>query len=132
MVLICRIYSLNLVFSLFYEEWTDDASQTLIDMDAEFFRLLNHLGVTGIPTLLDYYESTDAASLTRKLSTIPAFQGITSPMKQVPGGWVADFGSRYFTEDFPFGLRWIKELAKQNNISTPVIDKVYDWGMNLL
>lgn len=117
---------------LFYEEWTDAASQTLIDMDAEFFKLLDQLGVTGIPTLLDYYESTDAASLTRKLSTIPAFQGITSPMKQVPGGWVADFGSRYFTEDFPYGLRWIKELAKQNNISTPVIDKVYDWGMNLL
>lgn len=117
---------------LFYEEWTDAASQTLIDMDAEFFGLLDKLGVTGIPTLLDYYDSTDAASLTRKLSTIPAFQGITSPMKQVTGGWVADFGSRYFTEDFPFGLRWIKELAEQNNISTPVIDRVYDWGMNLL
>ena len=117
---------------LFYEEWTDAASQTLIDMDAEFFTLLDTLGVTGIPTLLDYYESTDAASLTHKLSTIPAFQGITSPMKRVPGGWVADFGSRYFTEDFPYGLRWIKELAEQNNINTPVIDKVYDWGMNLL
>ena len=117
---------------LFYEEWTNAASQTLIDMDAEFFTLLDKLGVTGIPTLLDYYDSIDAASLTRKLSTIPAFQGITSPMKQVPGGWVADFGSRYFTEDFPYGLRWIKELAEQNRINTPVIDKVYDWGMNLL
>lgn len=117
---------------LFYEEWTDDASQTLIDMDAEFFHLLDKLGVSGIPTLLDYYESTEAQSLTRKLSSIPAFQGITSPMKQVPGGWVADFGSRYFTEDFPYGLRWIKELASQNNLNTPVIDKVYDWGMNLL
>lgn len=117
---------------LFYEEWTDAASQTLIDMDAEFFQLLDKLGVTGIPTLLDYYDSTDAASLTRKLSSIPAFKGITSPMKQVPGGWVADFGSRYFTEDFPYGLRWIKELASQNNLNTPVIDKVYDWGMNLL
>ena len=57
---------------------------------------------------------------------------ITSPMIQVPGGWKADFGSRYFTEDFPFGLRWIKELAQKNNIETPVIDKVYDWGMNLI
>ena len=117
---------------LFYEQWTDDASRTLIDMDAEFFKLLNRLGVTGIPTLLDYYDSTDAASLTRKLSSIQAFKGITSPMKQVPGGWVADFGSRYFTEDFPYGLRWIKELAEQNKINTPVIDKVYDWGMNLI
>lgn len=117
---------------LFYREWTDQSSQILIDMDAEFFRLLDKLGVKGIPTLLDYYESTDAASLTRKISSIPAFMNITSPMVQVPGGWKADFGSRYFTEDFPFGLRWIKELAQKNNLETPVIDRVYDWGMNLI
>ena len=117
---------------LFYREWTDEASQCLIDMDAEFFRLLGRLGVSGIPTLLDYYESTDAQSLTRKISSIPAFLNITSPMVQVPGGWKADFTSRYFTEDFPFGLRWIKELCKQNGVPTPVIDNVYNWGMNLL
>ena len=117
---------------LFYREWTDESSRILIDMDAEFFRLLDALDVKGIPTLLEYYDSTDAASLTRKISSIPAFLNITSPMVQVPGGWKADFGSRYFTEDFPFGLRWIKELAEKNNIETPVIDKVYDWGMNLI
>ena len=114
---------------LFYKEWTDEASQTLIDMDLEFFVLLDKLQVKGIPTLLDYYESTDAASLTRKISSIPAFQTITSPMIQCEGGWKLDKSSRYFTEDFPSGLRWIKELASQNKIETPVIDKVYDWGM---
>jgi len=113
---------------LFYKEWTDAASQKLIDMDAEFFRLLDVLGVHSIPTLLDYYESTDAASLTRKISSIPAFQSIESPMIEADGGWKADFGSRYFTEDFPFGLRWIKELAAANGIDTPVIDEVYGWG----
>ena len=117
---------------LFYKEWTDEASKKLIDMDAEFFRLLDRLGVNGIPTLLDYYESTDATSLTAKISSIEAFQAITSPMVQVEGGWKMDRTSRYFTEDFPFGLRWIKDLAVQNNIDTPVIDEVYDWGMHLL
>ena len=117
---------------LFYKEWTDEASKKLIDMDAEFFRLLDKLGVNGIPTLLDYYESTDATSLTAKISSIEAFQAITSPMVQVEGGWKMDRTSRYFTEDFPFGLRWIKDLAVQNNIDTPVIDEVYDWGMHLL
>ena len=107
---------------LFYKEWTDEASQLLIDMDAEFFQLLDKLGVHTLPTLLDYYESDDAVSLTRKIRSIPAFQSITSPMKQVEGGWVADFGSRYFTEDFPFGLRWIKDLAEQNNLILSNID----------
>lgn len=115
---------------LFYKEWTDEASQKLIDMDAEFFRLLVKLGVQSIPTLLDYYESTNATSLTRKIMSIPAFQTISSPMKQTKGGWVADFNSRYFTEDFPFGLRWIKDLAQRHNIETPVIDEVYFWGIN--
>ena len=117
---------------LFYKEWTDEASQKLVDMDAEFFKLLGTLGVGGIPTLLDYYESTDAASLTRKISSIPAFQTIESPMIEDSGGWKADFKSRYFTEDFPFGLRWIKELSEKHNIKTPVIDEVYAWGMSRL
>lgn len=115
---------------LFYKEWTDEASQKLIDMDAEFFRLLGKLGISGISPLLEYYESTDAASLTRKISSIPAFQAITSPMVETEGGWKADFGSRYFTEDFPFGLRWIKELAEENDVPTPIIDEVYNWGIN--
>lgn len=115
---------------LFYKEWTDEASQMIIDMDAEFFKLLDVLGVHSLPTLLDYYESTDAQSLTRKIKSIPAFQSITSPMKEVEGGWVADFESRYFTEDFPFGLRWIKEMVNKNNIQTQMIDKVYHWGIS--
>ena len=135
-----RLYSMfhgreNEVFDhniLFYKEWTDEASQLLIDMDAEFFQLLDKLNVHSIPTLLDYYESTDATSLTRKIQSIPAFQTITSPMKQVEGGWMVDFESRYFTEDFPFGLRWIKELASAHEINVPIVNKVYSWGMNSL
>lgn len=117
---------------LFYKEWTDEASQLLIDMDSEFFQLLDKLGVHSLPTLLDYYESYDAASLTKKIQSIPAFQSITSPMKQVNGGWMADFESRYFTEDFPFGLRWIREIARFNSINTPVIDIVYNWGTTIM
>lgn len=134
-----RLYSMfhgkeNEVFDhniLFYKEWTDEASQLLIDMDGEFFCLLDKLDVHSLPTLLDYYESSDAASLTRKISSIPAFQSITSPMKPVGRGWVADYGSRYFTEDFPYGLRWIKEMAGHHHIITPCIDKVYEWGVHL-
>ena len=116
---------------LFYKEWTDEASQLLIEMDKEFFRLLDKLGANNgkIQPLLEYYESTDAASLTRKLTSIPAFQNIGSPMKKVENGWCADFTSRYFTEDFPYGLKYIKELARENNLSTPTIDKVFSWGM---
>ena len=118
----------------FYSDWTDEASQLLIDMDAEFFRLLHVLPVTpgAIPSVLDYYESTDAASLTEKLHSIEAFKGILSPMKKVGDGFVPDFHSRYFTEDFPYGLAIIHRLMHEHHIPSPYINKVYDWGMHLL
>ena len=119
--------------SLFYEEWTIEASNYLIKMDEEFQKLLDVLPVTkgSIPTILDYYESTDAVSLTNKLQSIQAFKGLKSPMKKVEGGYIPDFGSRYFTEDFPYGLQIIKEQAKQHSVSTPIIDKILNWGMSL-
>ena len=119
---------------LFYEEWTEEAADLYIKMDEEFFRLLSLLPVEQgyLPTALNYYESHDAASLARKLSSIQGFKGITSPMKQTAGGWVADYSSRYFTEDFPFGLKYIWQLAHEKGVSCPYIDRVYAWGMSKL
>ena len=119
---------------LFYEEWTVEAAQLLIDMDEEFFTILRYLPVSEgyLPRILDYYESHDAESLARKLSSIQGFKGITSPMTETAEGWVPDFASRYFTEDFPYGLRYIWELAHQLNVDVPCIDKVYNWGVSKL
>lgn len=116
----------------FYEEWTEAAADLYIKMDEEFFRLLKVLPVSAnyLPTVLDYYESNDAKSLANKLGSIQGFKGITSPMRQLENGWVADFESRYFTEDFPFGLKYIWQLAHDKGISCPNIDMVYEWGMS--
>lgn len=124
-----EVYDHNI---LFYKEWTNEASQILIEMDAEFMQLLDVLPVTKgvIASLLEYYESHDAESLTKKISSIQAFQNITSPMKEVDGGWIPDFDSRYFTEDFPYGLKFIIELAKDKNINCPNLNKVFDWGIS--
>lgn len=116
----------------FYAEWTLEASALLIQMDDEFQHLLKALGLKPgcIPTILDYYESTDAVSLTQKLHDIKAFQGIPSPMKEIEGGWIPDFSSRYFTEDFPSGMRFIIETAHKQNVSIPTIEKIYQWGLS--
>jgi len=116
----------------FYTDWTPEAAQLYIDMDAEFQTLLRTLPVRSeaIPDVLTYYESHDAASLAHKLRTIPAFQGILSPMKEVEGGFLPDFHSRYFTEDFPFGMRFIIELAQEKGVQIPKMKEVYEWGIN--
>ena len=117
----------------FYAEWTMEASELLIQMDDEFQKLLNALGLKPgcIPTILDYYESADAVSLTQKLHEIRAFQGILSPMKEVADGWIPDFTSRYFTEDFPYGMRFIVVTAHEHNVEIPTIEKVYQWGLKV-
>lgn len=116
----------------FYEEWTEEAAALLIEMDKEFFRLLSRLPVSEgfLPTILDYYESHDAKSLARKLSSIRGFQGILSPMKETAAGWVPDYTSRYFTEDFGCGLRIIWELINKYNVHAPMINKVYHWWVD--
>lgn len=117
---------------MFYGDWDDGSSALLIAMDNEFQRLLEQLPVRkgAIPTILDYYESSDASSLTRKLCSIRAFGGIVAPMMQTPKGWVPDFTSRYFTEDFPFGLKFIHDTMRQQSLASPVIDRVLEWGLS--
>lgn len=119
----------------FYADWTLEASELLIAMDKEFQTLISKLGLKKgcIPTVLDYYESYDAKSLTKKLCSIPAFQGILSPMTvNMFGRFEPDFSSRYFTEDFPYGLRFIVETAKKQMVEIEKIKEVYKWGMNLI
>ena len=116
----------------FYAEWTIEASALLVQMDNEFQLLLKTLGIKAgcIPTILDYYESTDEITLTQKLHDIKAFQGILSPMKEVEGGFIPDFSSRYFKEDFPYGMRFIVETAHKHHVQIPTIEGVYQWGLS--
>ena len=118
----------------FYGEWTDEASAIYIEMDKELHDLLKELPVSAdcLPTVLDYYESHDAPSLTRKLRSIKAFQGILSPMKETAEGFVPDLHSRYFTEDFPYGLNLLRQLAKEKNVNTPTMDEVQRWGQQMI
>ena len=116
---------------LFYEEWTEEAARLYIEMDNELQALLEQLPVRkgSIATVLYYYESTDATSLARKLQSIEAFKGILSPMKETEDGYVPDFHSRYFTEDFPYGLAIVHRLTHEKGVPSPTIDMIYDWGM---
>lgn len=118
---------------LFYEEWTEEASDLLIALDKELFALLSHLPVAKdyLMPILPYYESTDAQSLTRKIRSISGFKGIKTPMLVSDQGWQPDLSSRYFQEDFNYGLRYIYQEAHRLGVNVPTIDKVYNWGLAL-
>lgn len=120
--------------SYFYKEWTNEASDIIIAMDREFFLLLDdlHIRKGAIKPLLEHYESTDAESMTKKIRSITALSKVLSPMKAAESGFVPDFQSRYFTEDFPYGLAAIQKLAIEKGVNTPMIDEVMSWGQSIL
>ena len=119
----------------FYADWTIEAAHYYIEMDREFQSMLKLLPVTdnAIPNVLDYYESHDEKSLRDKLASIPAFKSLMAPMiGNDVDGYEPDFNSRSFNEDFPYGLYSIVKVAHEMNFSTPLIDEVYRWGMDMI
>ena len=118
---------------LFYEEWTNEASELLITLDKELFSVLAKLPVAPdfLMPILPYYESTDAESLTRKIRSINGFKGLTTPLIFSEKGWQPDLNSRYFREDFMHGLRYIHQEAHNLGIEVPMMNKVYNWGVEV-
>ncbi len=118
----------------FYADWNDAASHLLIDMDRELFDIIDRLPVSKsfLPPILEYYESFDAATLSAKLRSIESFKNIMAPMIETDSGWQPDFSSRYFTEDFAVGLKYIRDLAIKHDVPTPNINNVYEWGCRLI
>lgn len=119
--------------SKFYVGWSDKASTTLFGMDSELHVLLAKITeVTGLNTdairpLTEHYESPTIEALTAKINSIPTFQTVFAPMKEVEGGYIADTTSRMFTEDFPWGLAVIRSYFELFGIAAPTMDKVLGW-----
>lgn len=115
---------------LFYENWDNQASELYVALDDEFQTLLSLLPVDRkmIPPVLEYYESGNIDALTQKITSISAFKGIKAPMVRTRKGWIPDFSSRYFTEDFSYGMKYILTTSRNLNLDLSLIRKVYEWG----
>lgn len=114
---------------LFYEEWTNEASQILITCDQELQQLCKviPLDLSAVKSLKKHYESQTVEQMTKKIRGIKAFKGLTSPMKKNEKGWVPDWNSRYFTTDFSYGLKIIKEIAELFSVTVPNINTIWEW-----
>ena len=111
----------------FYVGWSDETSKTLFAMDKELHNLLDSMkgiDTAAIRPLPEHYESPTIEALTAKINSIPTFQTVFAPMKEVEGGYVADTTSRMFTEDFPWGLAVIRSYFELFDIAAPTMDKV--------
>lgn len=115
---------------LFYEEWDDASSELLIACDEEvqkICRALPEFHLEHVKSLRAHYESPTVEAMTRKISSIAAFKGLTTPTVEVEGGVIPDLHSRYFTADFSYGLTIIKQVADFAKVKTPFIDDTIRW-----
>lgn len=114
---------------MFYEEWNDEASQMLLDYDNELQRICKAMPIdlSEIVPLTTYYESETPEKMTKKLKSIKAFEVVKVPLIKSEKGYVPDFSSRMFVEDYPFGIALIKDFAIKTGVKTPVVDKLLDF-----
>lgn len=115
---------------MYYEEWTDEFSKLLFKMSDEMIEMCSALPIdmSYVKGISEYYESKSPEDFTLKAHSIPSFKELKLPMKVLGDEtYIPDFDSRYFKEDFPFGLAIIKGLSKITGTKTEAIDSVLDW-----
>lgn len=119
-----------------YKQWDILSSEMLLGCDDELKECMEKLPMfdfSGLQLLRYHYEidtvegTDDVDRLTKKMQSL-VFLKDFAPMKQTESGkWVPDFGSRYFLEDYPFGLAILKSFCKLCGVNTPYMDKVLGW-----
>lgn len=115
---------------LFYEDWDDTSSELLIACDDEVMKIckaMPEFELQYVKSLKTHYDSSSVEKMTKKISSIEAFKGLTSPVIKVDGGVIPDLHSRYFTADFSYGLSIIKQIAAFAGVETPNINETMDW-----
>lgn len=114
----------------FYTEWTDESSRLFIDCDEEvqtLCRVMDGIDLAGVQSVTEYFDAETAQQMTTKIRNIVALKNIQTPMVITENGYIPDFKSRYFLEDFPFGLCIIKSFCEIVKHKTPSIDKILMW-----
>ena len=120
---------------LFYEDWNNETSELLIACDNEVQKLcraLKQFDLSYVKSLREHYESPTAEAMTKKISSIIGFKGLTSPTVKVDGGYIPDFDSRYFTADFSYGLAILLQIADFVGLDVPNMKSTLQWYYELV
>lgn len=114
----------------FYSEWDEISANTLFKCDYELQKLcqsLNKIDLSYVKSLKEHYEADTEEKFVKKMKSIESFKKIKAPVEEKNGKFFPDYTSRYFLEDFPFGLLIIKGFSVICNVETPTIDLIIMW-----
>lgn len=120
----------------FYKKWDDFSSEMLIGCDCELqqaCKKMSRYDLTGILSLKEHYEirsmpgESDIEKMTNKIRQLVYLKDNVPMIEQENGKFIPNFESRYFTEDFPFGLCIVKDFCHLCGVESPYIDRVLGW-----
>lgn len=120
----------------FYKQWDNFSSEILLGCNDELqacCKKLSKYDLSKVSSLREHYEianvpgANDVEKMTYKISHLVYLKDLVPMNKTEKGKYVPNFESRYFTEDFPFGLTVIRSFCGICGIKTPYIDKVLVW-----
>lgn len=113
----------------------DDVNNEVMEMADAIAKQYPELGLPKIPSvqqwLIHHYgeQIEDKTTLLSCLKTNKAYNGLLHPTKKTADGhFLPDFSYRYTTEDVPYGLLVLREIAGMVGVSTPIIDKIITWA----
>jgi len=121
----------------FYSDWDDVSSEVCIALDKELMKIvdfLKGLGIdfSGLKNIREHYGVATVKEFTKKITSIPTWQHLKADLIENENGeYVPNKETRYFQEDFEYGLFIIKSFGEICNIDTPMIDEVIDWAGKL-
>lgn len=130
-------YSDNIVYKkipLFYEEWGDDSSAMLLQLNEDlkniFFELkqVYDSNNNNFDSLKAYFNIQTPDQLTQKIRTSPSF----NPLTETDKGHHLDSASKLFIDDLINGLCILKGFAEILSLEVKTLDKVIYWAQELL
>ncbi len=122
---------------MFYETWTDEDSQLFIELENEVFAIIEAFE-KQTKLKINYYDmfthfkvdksNPNKSELTNNIANNPAFQGISFYAANEQELAM----NRYVVDDMIIALDFYRQLAEELQVSTPLMNKMYNFGVELV
>ncbi|MCR1948260.1 NAD/NADP octopine/nopaline dehydrogenase family protein [Erysipelatoclostridium ramosum] len=118
---------------LFYEAWTIDGAEVLLNCSDELQQLCKAIpmDMRDVESMQSRHNIRTPEELATRICSLDRLKGLYSPVIKTERGYVPDFDSRYFVSDFPYGIKIMITVADLFNVETPTMDKIWEWYKNL-
>ncbi len=114
---------------LFYEKWTIDGAEILLNCSDELQQLCKAIpmDLRDVESMQSRHGIRTPEELAARICSLDRLKGLYSPVVKDEIGYIPDFDSRYFASDFTYGIKIMIEVAKLFNVSTPTMDTIWEW-----